>query len=146
MVTKASLCPIQAKIQCWMILHLSKGPIIVYPKQHLMWTRVNPRNSDALVIRVKTTKGFSKILLSFQMAHQAKIFKITNSLGKPTIKYSIWIQTLKLGPTRWLFKVLSWTRLRMESNSSRDLEPLKPVQILQASSPKFRITVIELSE
>ncbi len=153
METKASLFPTRVKIQCWMILLLSRGPITVYPKLHQTWTRVSPKSSGASATRAKTIRGFSKIWLSYPMAHQAKIFKIINSLGKPTTPYNIWTRTLTTVPKGWWSKVLSWTLLKMEWKWCRELEPLKLVKTFKVSNQKFHpwmvskvITVIERLE
>ena len=153
METKPYLFP-QAKIRCWMTLRLSREPIIVYPKQHRMSTRVSLRSLGALATRARTIRGFSKILLNCPTAHQAKIFKIINSPGNPIIQCNIWTQISKQDLRAWCLKAPSWAHLKMEWPWYSLLDRLKLAQIFPVSNQKSlqcqwevcsKITVIEQS-
>lgn len=137
-----------AKTPCWMTPPLSRGPIIVYPKQPQMSTRVSLRNLDASATRVRTIRGFSKISLNCRTAHLAKIFKIINSLGNPTTWTQISIQDRKVHQDR----ARSWARPRTAWACFSQVALPKPVQICPVSNrmshhwASSRITVIELLE
>lgn len=135
-----------AKTPCWMTPPLSRGPIIVYPKQPRMSIRVSLRNLGASATRVRTIRGFSKISLNCRTAHLAKIFKIINSLGNPTTWTQISIQDRREHQDR----AHSWAHPRTAWACFSQVALPKPELIFPVSNrmshlwASSKITVIEL--